>query len=275
MTPRVATISLTATSDKERNLNQAFEALDNAAARGADWVLLPEIFTYHGPYERLWEMAEQDQGPLYHRLAEWALSNKVVLIAGSFAVRPESEAITDRVYNRMYVFNRQGLEIARYTKTHLFNLYDDSGNPLYCESEGYIPGKEAVTLDIDGFHVGLTICYDLRFPGLYQRLAKDQPIDVLINAAAFTLATGKAHWETLLKARSIEYQAYSVAANQVGEHSPGKQSYGHSMIIDPWGEILASTGDQAGIAIAQLSIQRLKEVRAMLPAISNRRPELY
>lgn len=274
MSIKVATTSLTAKDNKATNISEALRLIDEAANKGANWVLLPEVFTYHGPYEKLAEVAEQDKGELYQRLAKKAAEHKIVLFAGSFAVTDKNSS-GSRVFNRMYVFNRQGEEIARYTKTHLFNLFDSSGGPLYCESNGYIEGDQLSVIDIDGFKVGLTICYDLRFPGLYQALSKNGPLDVMVNAAAFTKATGQAHWEILLRARSIEYQAYSIASNQVGEHAKDKESFGHSMIIDPWGEVLCSTGDMPGVVTAEISKERIKEVRAKLPALANQRPELY
>ena len=181
-----------------------------------------------------------------------------------------------RVFNTHYVFGREGDLLAKYRKTHLFNLNGDDGRPRYCESDAFIPGdKAADVFEVDGWKVGLAICYDLRFPDFFTALAARATPDVLAVPSAFTKGTGLAHWELLLRARAVERQAYVFAANQVGEHSPGKETYGHSVVVDPWGVVLADTGDRPGFAVAKLSRAALADVRGKLPALANRRPELY
>lgn len=279
----LAVIAMTSSSDKAKNLETAFNFVREAKAQGADWVQLPEMWSFMGTYDLVYEMAEVDGGELFQALSALAKELKIVLFAGTVGERPgpgltKSEMSNDqgqlRVYNTSYVFGRDGGIIAKYRKTHLFNLKRDDG-PSYCESDGFIPGAQAVTFTTEGFKLGLTICYDLRFPELYARLGRAGSPDVLAIPSAFTKGTGLAHWELLLRARAVENQCYVYAANQVGTHSPGKESFGHGMIIDPWGDVLASTGDKPGIALAKISRTKLTEVRGKLPALANRRPSLY
>ncbi|MBC7658736.1 MAG: carbon-nitrogen hydrolase family protein [Chitinophagaceae bacterium] len=281
----LASVCMTSGSDKEKNVRGAIEWVKTAAAKGADWVLLPEVFTYIGPYDAIYANGEVDNGPLVQTLSKLARDLNIVLFAGSFGERPgSSEKLSEslegrtgfkRVFNTSYVFGRDGKTIGKYRKTHPFNLMDNEGKPLYCESDGFMSGDTLVTLDVEGYHVGLAICYDLRFPRLFERLAKDQALDVILLPSAFTTQTGMDHWEVLLRARAIEQQAYVYASNQVGESSPGKSCYGHSMIIDPWGYVLANTGGTQGIAMAEMSLERIAAVRGRLPALKNRRPEVY
>jgi predicted amidohydrolase len=271
---RVAILSTTATGDKAKNISSAMEAARSAASDGAQWVVLPEMFAFHGPYSELWQNAEFADGPLNERLSEFAREHRLVLFAGSVAERPEGST-GGKVYNTQFVFGRQGELLAKYRKTHLFNLKDSAGQSLYCESDGYLAGSNLVSLRLDGWHVGLATCYDLRFPGVFERLAKDGPLDCLVIPAAFTFQTGAYHWELLLRARAVEQLCYVVAPNQVGVHSPGKQSFGHGMIVDPWGTTIADTGHLPGVASATMQKTRLAACRGQLPALENRRPELY
>ena len=280
---RLATVCMTSGADKEKNIRDAIQWVRDAAAQGADWVLLPEVFTYIGPYEAIYQNGEDDNGALVQTLSSLAKELSIVLFAGSFGERPsvsekvELEGRTGhkRVYNTSYVFGRDGRKIAKYRKTHPFNLMDAKGQPLYCESDGFLSGDSLVTLEVEGYNVGLAICYDLRFPRLFERLAKARALDVILLPSAFTTQTGMDHWEVLIRARAIEQQAYVYASNQVGESSPGKSCYGHSMIVDPWGYVLANTGGTPGVAMAEISFSRIAAVRARLPALSNRRPEVY
>ena len=283
--PVLATVCMTSGADKEKNIKDAVQWVRAAAAKGADWVLLPEVFTYIGPYDAIYANGEGARGALVNKLSKLANELKIVLFAGSFGERPgpeeepaaglEGRTGFKRVYNTSYVFGREGQVIGKYRKTHPFNLMDNAGQPLYCESDGFLSGDKLVTLDVDGYHVGLAICYDLRFPRLFERLARDKPLDVILLPSAFTTQTGMDHWEVLLRARAIEQQAYVYASNQVGESWPGKSCYGHSMIVDPWGYVLANTGGVQGLALAEISLERIAAVRGRLPALKNRRPEVY
>ena len=281
----LAAICMNSTADKKRNLDLAETAIRHAAGRGADWVQLPEMFHYLGTYDQAWQMAEVEGGLIYQRLSALALELQIILFAGSYGERADLDNLADqdllnsaghkRVYNTSYVFDRSGQCIAKYRKIHLFNLYDEKGDPRYCESDGFIPGNQPVSVEVDGLKVALSICYDLRFPEFYTKLSEGGPVDVINVPSAFTFATGRYHWELLLKARAVERQAYVFAANQGGQHGPGKESWGHGMIIDPWGTTIANTGEQPGLALAQLSRAKLAEYRARLPALANRRPDLY
>jgi predicted amidohydrolase len=277
---------MTSTDDKEKNLDQAFAWIEQAAARGADWVLLPEVFAFHGSYEHIYQKGERSDGDLIKRLSETARKNKICLFAGSFGEQPQDDDLQHgtqlesrlghkRVYNSCFVFDRSGKKVAHYRKTHLFNMLNDQGQPLYCESDGFLAGNELVAFDLEGFRVGLAICYDLRFPSLFEKLAEECALDIIALPSAFTQQTGMDHWELLLRARAVEQQSYVFASNQTGHHGSGKHSYGHSMIVDPWGFVLANTGTPAGLALAEVSRSRLSEVRQRLPALRNRRPELY
>lgn len=247
-TVRLASICMTSGADKEKNIRDAIQWVRRAAAQGADWVLLPEVFTYIGPYEAIYANGEDDEGPLVQTLSRLAKELSIVLFAGSFGERPgpnEGESLEGRtghkrVYNTSYVFDRQGQKIGKYRKTHPFNLLDHHGQALYCESDGFLSGDALVTLEVEGYNVGLAICYDLRFPRLFERLAQGKALDVMLLPSAFTTQTGMDHWEVLLRARAIEQQAYMFASNQVGESAPGKSCYGHAMIVDPWGYVLST-----------------------------------
>lgn len=282
---KVAAVCMNSTSDKQKNVETAFRLIEEAAKSGASWIQIPEMFAFHGPYDRVYDMAETEQGPVISRMRTLAKKYGVVIISGSMGERPDENPKADpahlnqaghrRVYNTTFIIGRGGETLARYRKTHLFNLVGNDGAPLYCESEGYLTGDQLVRTEIDGYQVGLCICYDLRFSPLFTRLTKDKPIDVLLAPSAFTKGTGMAHWELLLRSRAIELQCYVYAANQVGVHSPGKESFGHSMIVSPWGEVLADTGAETGIAYAELDPEVIATTRAKLPVLKNKRPELY
>ena len=280
-----AAVCMNTTGDKARNVAAAEAHIRSAAASGAHWVMLPEIFAWHGPYTDIFEHAETEDGPLNQKLSSLAKELKIVLFAGTVGERPgtgdqrRSDLVSKqgdkKVFNTSYIFGRDGALIGKYRKTHLFNLISPSGTPSYCESDGFLAGNTAKTLTIDGLKVGLSICYDLRFPEYYCKLSAAGPVDVIAVPSAFTLATGMYHWELLLRARAVEWQAFVIAANQTGIHAPGKASYGHAMIVDPWGHKLADTGNQTGLARAVLSKEKILHYRAQLPALANRRPEVY
>lgn len=271
---RVAVISVTATGNKTQNIENAFTRAEEAVKDGASWVVLPEMFAFHGPYPELWNQAEFEDGPLNKRLSDFACRHGVVLFAGSVGERPE-HSTSGKVFNTQYVFGRKGELIGKYRKIHLFNLKDANGQPLYCESDGYLAGEKLVTIKIDGWSVGLATCYDLRFTDMFSAMTRSGPLDCLVIPAAFTQQTGMYHWELLLRARAVENLCYVVAPNQVGTHSPGKQSYGHALVIDPWGNTIADTGNSDGVAVASINVERIKSCRSQLPALENRRPEVY
>lgn len=280
-----ASIAMTSGPDKARNVETAFALVRKAAEQGADWVQLPEMWPFMGSYDDIYAAAEVEGGPLFQSLSSLAQSLGIVLIAGTVGERPDQDKLPSsvlvndqgqrRVFNTTYVFGRNGGLLAKYRKIHLFNLIGDDGTPRYTESAGYIAGDQPVAVTIEGWRLGLTICYDLRFPELFECLSKSESPDVYAVPSAFTKMTGAAHWELLLRARAVERQSYIFAANQTGVHAPEKESFGHSMIVDPWGRVLASTGAEPGIATAVVEKGVIRDVRAKLPALANRRRALF
>jgi deaminated glutathione amidase len=272
--PLLAAIAMSSGKDRTANIARAEGLVREAARAGAHWVMLPEMFPFHGSPDEVYAQAEKEDGPLTKQLARLAKDLGIVLFAGSVAEKA-SDPSSRKSYNTSYVFDRDGAILAKYRKIHLFNLFDEAGNPTHCESNSFIAGEKAQTTTIDGYNVGFSICYDLRFGPLYYKLAEDTPLDVIAVPSAFTLTTGMYHWELLLRARAVEHLCYVFAANAVGVHYAGKTSFGHAMIVDPWGHKLSDSGNTEGIAQARISKTKIKHFRSLLPALANRRPELY
>lgn len=282
---KLAAISMTTGPDRQRNIQEAYDLVRQAADLGADWIQLPEMWPFMGPYSELDQHAEPEGGPLYQELARWAQSLEVVLIAGTMAERPDAQTLPSqaivstaghrRVFNTTYVFGRDGCCLAKYRKIHLFNLVGDDGRPTHQESDGFLAGETPTTVMVDGWRLGLSICYDLRFSALYDLLAREGDPDIVAVPSAFTKMTGAAHWELLLRARAVERQCYVFAANQTGVHGPGKESFGHSLIVDPWGEVLAQTWTEPGLALAEVRRSKIDAVRSRLPALNNRRADFF
>ena len=271
---KAAAISMTSSPNKGDNLARAKALVLEAARNGADWIQLPEMFHYFGPYDRIHENAETTHGPAIDLMAGLARQNNVCIFAGTIGERADGDNY--RVHNTSYVFNRSGELAGKYQKLHLFNLINPDGTKNYCEADGFIQGENLSVINVDGFKVGMSICYDLRFPELYRSMLETHgPLDVIIAPSAFTLATGEAHWELLLRARAVENQCYTFAANQVGTHWNQKSTFGHSMIVDPWGRVLANTKNHEGIAYAELDKDEIDSIRKQIPALNNRRKELF
>jgi deaminated glutathione amidase len=267
---RAAAVQLTATPDRERNLATADRLTREAASRGAELVLLPEKWANLGSPEDTAKGAEPFDGPALRWAGETARELGIDLVAGSIAERvPDAE----RGSNTSVHFGPDGEAQAVYRKIHMFDV--EVGGRTYKESEHEAPGDEVVVTDAaDGTKLGMSICYDLRFPELYRILAV-RGAKVLLVPAAFTLATTREHWEVLLRARAIEDQAFVVAANQIGEHAKGYRSGGRSMIVDPWGVVLAQAPDAETVIVADLDLERQAEVRRSMPSLANRRPNAY
>jgi predicted amidohydrolase len=239
-----------------------------AAADGAQLVALPEKWSLLVPGEELLEAAESLSGPSFSAVRSWARELGIYLLAGSIAERGEGKA-----FNTSILIGPEGDDLAIYRKIHMFDV--DVGGVAYRESEHEQAGGEIVTAPLDDDAVlGLSVCYDLRFPELYRILAV-RGARVLAVPSAFTLATGRDHWEVLLRARAIENQAFVLAPNQVGEASPHFSSYGHSMIVDPWGTVLAIAPDEECFVAAELDFAAQERVRESLPSLANRRPATY
>ena len=267
---RAAAVQLTSTADRERNLETADRLTRAAAAAGAELVVLPEKWAVLGTPDETAAGAEPFDGPALAWAGAAARELGIDLVAGSIAERVEG---AERGSNTSVHFGPSGEAQAVYRKIHMFDV--EVGGKTYRESENEAPGEEVVLSETaQGLELGLSICYDLRFPELYRILAV-RGARVLVVPSAFTLATTREHWEVLLRARAIENQAFVVAANQVGEHAPGYRSGGRSMIVDPWGIVLAQAPDAETFAIAELDLDRQAEVRRTLPSLANRRPAAY
>jgi predicted amidohydrolase len=267
---RAAAVQLHSTPDRDRNLAAADRLVRAAAAAGAELVLLPEKWPVLGTAEQVAESAEPLDGPTLAWARGLARELGIDLVAGSFAERIPGE---ERNRNTSVHVGPDGELQATYRKMHMFDV--EVGGRTYRESDHEAPGDEIVlSHTADGTGLGLTICYDLRFPELFRILAV-RGARILVVPAAFTLATTREHWEVLLRARAIEDQCFVVAANQFGEHAPGLRSGGRSMIVDPWGVVLAQAPDAETYALAELDLAAQDGVRRRVPSLANRRPEAY
>ena len=267
---RVAAVQMNSRDDKAANVETALALIDRAAASGARLVALPEVWTYLGPEAGNRANAEPVPGPTLDRLAERARRHGIYLHAGSIY---EAEPGDPRLYNTTVVIDPDGTLIARYRKLHMFDVVLD-GVATYQESATVSPGDEIVVVDVDGVQVGLAICYDLRFPELFRILAL-RGAEVIVLPAAFTLTTGKDHWEVLIRARAIENGVFMIAPGQFGQHPPGNWCYGRSLIVDPWGTVLATAPDAETVVTADLDRDLLRKVRRQVPSLANRMPQCY
>jgi predicted amidohydrolase len=271
-TVRAAAVQLTATADKATNLETADRLVRAAVRDGASLVVLPEKWSVYGTPEDQRAGAEPLDGPALSWARTIARELEIDLVAGSIAERVADSADARGANTSVHV-GPDGQDRATYRKLHMFDVL--VGGRDYRESDGEAPGDAIVLSTLaDGVGLGLTICYDLRFPELYRRLAVDGA-RVLAVPSAFTELTTRDHWEVLLRARAIENQAFVVAANQVGRHAPGLRTGGRSMIVDPWGIVLAQAPDVETHIVAELDLDRLARIRAELPSLANRRPEVY
>jgi deaminated glutathione amidase len=267
---RLACIQMTSRADKAANLEKAETLVAKAAATGADVVLLPEKWNAIGTVDELHAAAEPlDGGESVEAMASWARTHGIALVGGSITERREGR---EKLSNTCVVFDSSGETVAVYRKIHLFDV--EAGGHVYRESDAEEHGEEPVVAEVEGWPVGLSVCYDVRFPELYRILTLEGAL-VLTVPAHFTTHTGKDHWEVLLRARAIEDQCFMVAANQVGEHAPGIRSGGRSMIVDPWGVVLATAPDAETYVVAELDLERQAEIRRTLPSLANRRPRAY
>ncbi len=265
---RVAAVQLNSSSDKSRNLAKAERLVRDAAADGAELVALPEKWNLLAAGEELQAGAEPLDGPSLNAARGWARELGIHLLAGSIAERGDGE----RAWNTSVLIGPDGEDLAVYRKIHMFDV--DAGGVSYRESEHEQPGAEVVTAPLGELVIGLSVCYDLRFPELFRILAL-RGARVLAVPSAFTLATGRDHWEVLLRARAIENQAFVLAPNQVGKAPPHFESFGHSAIVDPWGVVLATAPDQECFVAADLDLAAQDRVREELPSLANRRPQAY
>jgi deaminated glutathione amidase len=263
---RVAVCQLNSRDQRDHNLVVARDLLERAAAAGADLAVLPEYVDYLGPGDGA-PKPEGADGEFAAFFAAAARELGIWVHAGSFHEAGPDER---RTYNTSLVFSPDGDLVTSYRKIHLYDV-EIAGRVSYQESRSVAAGDQTVVAEIAGVRTGLSICYDLRFPELYRRLAVDGDARVLVVPAAFMLHTGRDHWEVLLRARAIENQCFVVAAGQIGDHEPGRTCFGRSMIIDPWGTVLAQAPDTVGIVTADLDLERLEQIRSELPSLANRR----
>ncbi|MEK8051534.1 carbon-nitrogen hydrolase family protein [Ideonella sp. DXS22W] len=267
----IAALQMVSTPDVDRNLADAGRLIAEAADAGVQLVALPEYFCLLGRSDRdKLAIAEADgAGPIQDFLAAAAQRHRLHIIGGTLPLRG---ADADHVRNSCLVWGPDGQRLARYDKIHLFAF--DNGRERYDEGRVLEAGAQPVAFDavVDGqtWRVGLSICYDLRFPELYRRLMQPQPCDVLVVPSAFTHTTGQAHWELLLRARAVENQCYVLAPAQGGLHENGRRTWGHSLVADPWGAVLACQPEGTAVVRAGATRQRLAEVRQQLPALAHR-----
>lgn len=277
---KVAALQMVSTPRVEDNVRQARALIAEAAQASAELVALPEYFCLMGMKdadklaiaEPLAEANAPDpaQAPLQHMLAQAAREHGLWIIGGTLPIRSHE---ADRVFNTVLVFNPQGERVARYDKIHLF-CFDD-GQRRYNEAATLTPGTQPVSFlmhDRSGqaWHIGLSVCYDLRFPELFRGLGQARPLDLIVLPAAFTDTTGKAHWELLLRARAVENLCHVLAPAQGGLHDNGRRTFGHSLVIGPWGEVMAVQAEGPGVVMADIDHATQDTVRTQLPALTHR-----
>ena len=266
----VAAVQMVSTDDVAQNIQRAVTGIQSAANQGAQIVVLPEYFCLLSPIEQAKQSIAEDigHGPIQSTLSKAAREAGIWLVGGTLPIKSDDPS---RVFNTQLVFDPSGGVVARYDKIHLFNY--TNAHESYRESKAVKAGNEIKVGDLqvgdstESVRVGLSTCYDLRFPEMYRAMG---PVDLIVVPAAFTATTGQAHWEVLLRARAIENQAYVLAAAQGGEHPGARQTWGHSMLIDPWGEIIEEMELGEGVLVGQIDLVRIASVRSSLPALDNR-----
>ncbi len=262
---RAAVVQVLSDTDTARNVARAGELVEAAAIAGARLVVLPEKWNWWGPASATAEGAEALDGPSLAAARGWAREMGIAIVAGSVLERTGDGG---RAYNTSVLIGPDGADVATYRKVHLFDVRVDDHE--YRESAATVAGDQVAAGDVLGLRVGLSVCYDLRFPELYRALVADGA-RALAVPANFTPQTGEAHWELLLRARAVEDQCFVLAAGQCGTHATGEGAWGHSMIVDPWGRVLAEVDEGEGFAAADLDLVAQDAVRASLPALRHRR----
>ena len=261
-----AVVQLTTTNDRAASIDAAVRGIDEAAAAGARLVALPENVAFMGHETEKAAVAEPLDGPTWTLLGDRAREKQVYLLAGSL---PEVSGHPERPYNTSVLFGPDGQRLAVYRKVHLFDVALGAG-ATHTESKATTPGDHAIVARTPLGRWGLTICYDLRFPDLFRNLRRHD-VDLIFVPSAFTVPTGRDHWEVLLRARAIENQCYVIAPAQVGQNGPHRQTYGRSMIVDPWGTVLATCPDRPSIAITAIDPERVADLRRRLPCLAHER----
>ncbi len=266
----IAALQMAAGSQVQANLMEAGRLIKEAAARGAGMVVLPETFAMMGAddADKIKVAETFGEGPIQTFISQQARKYGVWIVAGTIPIRSDDPA---RSYAASLMYDAKGNVVARYDKIHLFDVMLSENQEVYTESDTTVPGKAPVVVDTPFGKVGMSVCYDLRFPELYRRLSA-QGAQILVVPAAFTELTGKAHWEVLLRARAIENLCYVVAPGQGGYHVSGRTTYGHSMIVDYWGRIRDVREKGAGMVLADIDLDALQQTRKTFPVLSHRCP---
>ncbi len=265
--PKVATIQMVSTDNVDANLAQAAGLISDAVEQGAQFALLPEYFPIMSDDEtaKIGIGETPGKGPIQDFLAGQARENGLWLMAGTFSLQSDEAS---RVYNSCLLFNPDGHCTHRYDKIHLFDVQVDD-EEAYNESDTIVPGNGTVVAETPLGNIGMTVCYDLRFPELYRELSSQQA-QIMTVPSAFTYATGKRHWELFLRARAVENLCFVIASNQGGQNTETRRTWGHSMIIDPWGDVLCSVEEGPGVACADIDLARVRELRQSFPALEHR-----
>jgi predicted amidohydrolase len=266
-----AAVQMTSVSDVDKNLAQAEDLIQLAVNRGAELVCLPENFSFLGDESEKFRLSTEIAEKSEKFLITIAQRYQILLLGGGFPVPANAEnGNAGKMYNTALLIGREGEELARYRKMHLFDVNLPDGN-IYHESATILAGHELPPVYASNKYgnLGLSVCYDVRFPELYRHLSQNGA-NVMFVPAAFTAFTGKDHWQVLLQARAIENTSYIIAPAQVGTHTPRRQSHGHAMIIDPWGIVLADAGDRIGVAIAEIQPSRIEQIRRQMPSLQHR-----
>ena len=271
---KAAVVQINSGTDRSRNIERTGTLVNAAAVKGADLIVLPEKWSLLGDGRALAEGAEGVDGEAITAATSWAADLGVHLLAGSVTMplEPGDLSLSALPTNTSILISPEGEQVAHYDKLHMFDV--EAGGIEYRESDHEQAAQHLAVAEVGDLRVGLTICYDLRFPELYRALL-DRGANAFTVPSAFTRATGKDHWEILLRARAIENQAFVLAANQTGKADPTFDSWGHSMIIGPWGEVLARMEEEEGFVCADLDLAGLEDVRRRLPAVEHRRRELF
>ncbi|RJF94963.1 carbon-nitrogen hydrolase family protein [Noviherbaspirillum saxi] len=262
---KIAAIQMVSTPVVEQNLASASRLVAEAAQQGAQFILLPEYWPVMGmkDSDKLLHAEPDSGGPIQHAMAQLAQEHRIWLVGGTL---PMVAAEDNKVLNTLMVYNPQGERVSRYDKIHLFSFTKDEES--YDEARTIVHGERVIAFDAPFGKVGLSVCYDLRFPELYRAMGD---CALIVMPAAFTYTTGRAHWEILLRARAVENQCYVLAAAQGGIHPNGRRTWGHSMLVDPWGEVKDVLPEGEGVVIGELDPARLQRVRESLPALRHRR----
>ncbi len=266
---KIAVAQLCSSDSIPENLTRASELVAEAKSGGAEALFLPECFALmQSSRQQLRESAEQPgTGQIQEAMSSVAKQHAITVFSGTVPVRSEDPS---RVFNRSLVFDASGAELARYDKIFLFDVQLANGEQ-YLESAYTMPGKDIVTVDCCLGIVGLSICYDLRFPELYRRLV-EQNAQILVVPSAFASTTGPAHWHTLLRARAIENFSYVIASAQEGIHPSGRRTYGHTLVVDPWGQVVAEKQKGEGLLMVEIDLKRVEKARKEIPSLEHRRP---